>query len=209
VITIPLFRPGAENVDPEKPDERLELRAFMRMDRAPPVVNQLGFRQFEFTIRNWELFGYSALYDANVTFTASEADPGEAEVVQPRSICISLQKYKKDDPTYSDFPAIIHYNAIYDIYLDNKRIVRKQPGVATGTGVMKIPPTALPVAFQKPFRSTVINFGPGTCEDMRTIAKEEFIDGRNVGVGLRRGTLDLRDDQKKEARDELRRGLKP
>jgi hypothetical protein len=220
VIRIPLYRIEPRPPNPEEvqrltkesgrvpalaPDEILELRAFMRMDRRTPVTNQLGYRQFEFTIRNWELFGYSALYDANVTFTASEADPGEPEIVQPRSICISLQRDERGkNPKYSDFPAIIHYNAIYDIYLDTKRIVRKQSGVATGTNVRKIPPTALPVAFQKPFWSPDINLGPGTCEDMQSITKEDFLAGRNTGIGLRRGDLDLRDDDKRRRREQLR-----
>lgn len=199
VIRIPVY--GLDNNDAEEPDEVVELRAYMRLDRKPPVRNTLGFRQFEFSIRNWELFGYSALYDANITFTASEADEDEDEITQPRSICVALQRD-------ADYPAIIHYNAIYDIYLDSKRIVRKQPGVAMATGVTEIPPRNVTVAFQKPFKSQEINLGPGTCEDMQDITREEFRSGRDVGIGIRRGELDLRDDKKERLRDELRRRLR-
>jgi hypothetical protein len=198
-IRIPLYALGNETM--AEPDEVVEVRAYMRLDRKPPVVNTLGYRQFEFTILDWELFGYSALYDANITFSASKADEGEDEVTQPRSICVALQKT-------SDYPAIIHYNAIYDIYLDTKRIVRKQPGVAMATGVTEIPPRNITVAFQKPFRSQDINLGPGTCEDMQTISRQQFIAGRETGIGIRRGELDLRDEKKKQYRDQLREHLR-
>lgn len=206
VIRVPLFRPSNTSSAPEDADELVELRAYMRLERKPPVTNRLGYRQFEFTIRNWELFGYSALYDANITFTASEADPGEPEVVQPRSICVALTRPDPRRPEeYSDYPAMIHYNAIYDIFLDSKRIVRKMPGVAMATGVMQIPPHNVTVAFQKPFKSQDINLGAGTCEDMQPISKQEFVAGRGVGVGIRRGELDLSDDRKSQ----LREGLRP
>ncbi len=57
-ITIPIrakLRGGAEI------EERLKLSAFMRLEVFPAYVNQLGTREFQFFIRDWELYGYSPL----------------------------------------------------------------------------------------------------------------------------------------------------
>lgn len=178
IIRLPIYPPGP--IIPGRPSEIVEVTAFMKLVRGLPVRNRVGFRQFEFTIENWELYGYSKLYDANITFTVSK------DVIQPRSICIALQKEK-------DYPAIIIYNAIYDVYLDQKCIVKNQPGVAMARGVVEIPPRNITVAFQKPFMSQDIIFCPGTCEDMRSITKEEFLTGIRVGQAIREGRADLRD----------------
>jgi hypothetical protein len=42
-------------------EERLKLRAFMRLEVFPPHLNGLGTREFQFIIRDWELFGFSPL----------------------------------------------------------------------------------------------------------------------------------------------------
>lgn len=57
-ITIPLRvrLPGGD-----WKEERLKLAAFMRLEVYPAYVNGLGTREFQFTIRDWELFGYSPL----------------------------------------------------------------------------------------------------------------------------------------------------
>jgi hypothetical protein len=62
----------------KKPREIVELTAFMKLEREPAVRNTIGYRQFEFTIREWELFGYSEALGGHVSFAASQ------DVVQPR-----------------------------------------------------------------------------------------------------------------------------
>lgn len=181
IITIPIILGGEK-----EPSEVIKFDAFMRLVREKPVRNGLGYRQFEFTIDAWELYGYSKVLDANITFRLSEA-------VKPKSLGVSLQKNK-------DYPAMIVYNAIYDIYLNDVKIGENRPGVAFATGVMEIPPRNITVAFNKPFAFSLdpsvrqitrpaqageqdvepcggtdeACFGPGTCEDMTSINAEQF-----------------------------------
>lgn len=132
IITIPIILHGET-----EPAEVLKLDAYMKLDREPPVRNGLGYSQFEFTIDAWELHGYSKVLDAYITFKLSDT-------VKPKSLGVALQKNK-------DFPAMIVYNAIYDIYLDDVRVAENRAGVAFATGVMEIPPRNITVAFNKPF----------------------------------------------------------
>jgi hypothetical protein len=153
--------------------EMVELTAYMKLVRDVPQRNSLGYRQFEFLIEEWELFGYSELLGGWLSFTASD------DVVQPNSIALALQKT-------SDFPALIVYSAIYDIYLDNVKLVSKRAGTAMGRGVVEIPPRNVTVAFTKPQKVTLgggsgaaasgptMEFCCGSCEDMQTITREEF-----------------------------------
>ncbi len=193
--------------DPEFYDvELVKLDAYMRLCREEPVVNELGFRELRFTIEKWELFGHSKLYDADIVFSAT---PG---IVQPKSLAFasknavppecfgakaSTAKCKKilDDPTEqsrNDFPALIVYNAIYDVYVNNKKIVSQEPGVAMARGAMQIPPTAITVAFQKPLDIPgVIKICPGTCSGMKTIPEQEFNVGLNTAQRIKSGQLRL------------------
>jgi hypothetical protein len=196
VIRIPV-RFGGD----KKPREIVELTAFMKLEREAPVRNTIGYRQLEFTIREWELFGYSETLGAHVSFAASH------DTVQPKSLVVALQKE-------SDYPSLIVYNAIYDVYLDGRKILSQRPGVAMARGVVEIPPRNTTVAFQKPFavaksgkifsatsgycddnpyspecachfdpNCTV--FDPGTCEDMSTITAEEFDAGLREARAIR------------------------
>lgn len=208
VIRIPVRLAGDK-----KPREIIELTAFMRLERERPVRNTIGYRQLEFTIREWELFGYSEALGAHLSFAASK------DVVQPKSLVVALQKE-------SDYPALIVYNAIYDIYLDGKKIVSKRPGVAMARGVMEIPPRNITVAFQKPVALgpylhddregpvTEKNHGdcdlapwdyrcdpsldPGTCEDMSPISNEEFTAGLQEARAIREELATLKPKPQKK-----------
>lgn len=198
VIRIPVEAPGDS-----KTREIVELTAFMKLEREAPVRNTIGYRQFEFTIREWELFGYSETLGAHVSFAASK------DVVQPKSLAVALQKN-------SDYPALIVYNAIYDVFLDGRKIISQMPGVAMARGVMEIPPRNITVAFQKPFtisRNELARhksggtisvdkyhcydpesycFHSGTCEDMSTITAEEFQSGLKEAKAIRERLATLR-----------------
>jgi hypothetical protein len=207
IITIPIILGGET-----EPSEVIKFDAFMRLIREKPVRNGLGYRQFEFTIDAWELYGYSKVLDANITFKLSNT-------VKPKSLGVALQKNK-------DYPAMIVYNAIYDIYLNDMKVGENRPGVAFATGVMEIPPRNITVAFHKPFTfslnpdvrkktSPVTSatetdmepcggtedacLGPGTCEDMTSINAQQFEAGVAKAKAYRtaRGTQGKGNGQKK------------
>lgn len=193
--------------DPEFYDvELVKLDAYMRLCREEPVLNELGFRELRFTIEKWELFGHSKLYDADIVFSAT---PG---IVQPKSLAFSAQSAvpkeclgaKADTPrcrqlldnvtdlSKKDFPALIVYNAIYDVYVNDKKIVSQEPGVAMARGAMQIPPTGITVAFQKPLDIPgVIKICPGTCSGMKTIPEQEFHVGLGMAQQIKAGKLRL------------------
>lgn len=201
IITIPIYSPeGGEN-----PVEILKLTAFMRLERELPVRNGLGHRQIEFTIADWELYGYSKYLDTDITFRLSDVP------VQPKSLVISLTEK-------NDYPAMIIYNAIYDIYLGQKRVSANRPGVAFAKNVFEIPPRNVSVAFTKPFNlpkgldtdgsrkvgtntraATIycppdyeICMGDGTCEDMYPIPQAEFDAGVAIAKAIRAGEMTLK-----------------
>jgi hypothetical protein len=195
IITIPLILEGET-----EPAEVLKLDAFMRLVRGKPVRNGLGYRQIEFSIDAWELYGYSRVLDAYFTFKLSDT-------VKPKSLVVSLQKDR-------DYPSLIVYNAIYDVYLNDVKIIDKQPGVAFATGVMEIPPRNITVAFYKPFSLSAarkkdtkldaklgdvdssFELDAGTCEDMTQITGEQFDAGLRAARMYRERPLAKRSNQK-------------
>jgi len=56
-ITIPL----TAKKDGRTLSEEVQLRAFMRLELEPPYLNNIGTREFQFTIRDWELHGTCAV----------------------------------------------------------------------------------------------------------------------------------------------------
>lgn len=212
IITIPIY--SGESADPV---EILKLTAFMRLERERPTRNGLGHRQVEFTIAEWELYGYSEFLDADVTFKLSDVP------VQPKSLVISLTEE-------ADYPAMIVYNAIYDIYIGQKLVAKNRPGVAFAKNVFEIPPRNISVAFTKPFAmpedgldkaagsslkkktGADVNLPglpgdcgpiggtcpyagcwcPGTCEDMFQITQAEFNQGVALGRAIRAGQHTLK-----------------
>ncbi len=168
LITIPIYRDNETT-----PIEHLKLDAYMRLDREAPTRNGIGHRQFEFTIRDWELIGYSDALKAWFTFKL-------ADVEQPKSICFSKN-------AFTDYPAYIVYSAIYDIWLNERRIVENRAGVAFAKNVYEIPPEDIIVAFEKPFELPPFRYRSGTCSKMRRITKEQFEHGATIASTIRRG----------------------
>lgn len=174
VIRIPFYLKRPVSGGRRRTLDIMNFDAYMRIIREEPIRSGLGVRQFEFYIDAWELTNtYSSGLNANVTFTLSDT-------VQPKSLCVALQRDR-------DYPALITYNAIYDIYLGSERIVERQPGTAFATPVWSTPPRNVTVAFEKPFESDLFSFCPGDCEGMRSISKTEFERGANEARQIRTG----------------------
>ncbi|MEJ7806175.1 MAG: hypothetical protein WKG03_09690 [Telluria sp.] len=58
VITIPM---KGRSVGGEWLYDEIKLHAFMRLEIYPPYINNLGTREFQFTIRDWDLYGTSPM----------------------------------------------------------------------------------------------------------------------------------------------------
>jgi hypothetical protein len=161
VIRIPFELKGKAKAAASQDVDIMAFDAYMRLIRQAPTRNGLGYSQFEFFIDAWELTNtYSKGLNADITFTISDCP-------QPKSVCVSLQRD-------SDYPALMVYNALYDIYVGKEKIVEKQPGVAMATPIWEIPPRNVTVAFEKPFESELFTFSAGTCEGMTSVSQEEF-----------------------------------
>lgn len=172
VIRIPFYLKGSAKAEAKRDVDIMAFDAYMRLLREAPIRNGLGLRQFEFYIDAWELNNtYSKGLNADVTFTLSD-------VVQPKSLCVALQRD-------SDYPAMIVYNAIYDVYVGRERVITHQAGTAVATPVREIPPRNTTVAFEKPFESSLFSFSAGTCEGMRSITRDEFERGLTEAKRIR------------------------
>jgi hypothetical protein len=172
VIRIPFYLKERAGEKAQRKVDVMAFDAFMRLIRERPIRNGIGLRQFEFYIDAWELTNtYSRGLNSNITFTLSDT-------VQPKSICIARGRE-------ADFPAMIIYNAIYDVYLGKERIIEKQPGTAFAAPVWDVPPRNVTVAFEKPFESDLLSFSAGTCEGMRSISREEFEVGATEALKIR------------------------
>jgi hypothetical protein len=172
VIRIPFYLKRPEADEESHKVDVMAFDAFMRIIREAPTTNGIGYRQFEFYIDAWELTNsFSMGLGTDITFTLSDT-------VQPKSICIARQRE-------ADYPALIVYSAIYDVYLGQERIIEKQAGVAYASPVWEIPPRNVTVAFEKPFESEVMAFSAGTCEGMQSISREEFQRGVSMAQTTR------------------------
>ena len=140
--------------------ETVELRALLKLQRFEPTTNTSGYRQLEFEILVWEVGGHSDTLDGYLSFALSD-------VPQPRSVCVALQQEK-------DFPALMVYNAIYDLYLNGRCVLEKRPGIGIGHNVMGIPPRDIQVAFGKSYTVGEISALQGDCKDMASLEPAEF-----------------------------------
>lgn len=58
-ITIPMK--GRRSPSEPWMEEEIKLKAYMRLEIYPPYVNNLGTREFQFIIRDWDLYGKSTM----------------------------------------------------------------------------------------------------------------------------------------------------
>lgn len=141
--------------------ETVRLTSLLKMDRSAPVLNAAGVRQFEFQISEWEAAGFSEVLGDWVQITLSPDTP------QPKSVCVAQQRG-------ADYPAIIVYNAVMDVYVGKRLVDPQYVGLAVGVDVEQIPPRNH-VHFQKAF-----DLGPGmyimaaSCAAMSTMEPEEW-----------------------------------
>eukprot|EP00456_Euglypha_rotunda_P007281 TRINITY_DN1128_c0_g1_i2.p2 TRINITY_DN1128_c0_g1~~TRINITY_DN1128_c0_g1_i2.p2 ORF type:complete len:413 (+),score=42.35 TRINITY_DN1128_c0_g1_i2:5238-6476(+) len=113
-------------------------------------------------------------------------DVGRIRIVSPaKSLCTAHQGPDLGHPFDStDFPARIMYAASYHIYVNNKRFVEDQAGIAIADGVHEIPPRDVTVAFDKPHAGEILGryleFGPGHCTGMHEISVDRYLYGKSI-----------------------------
>jgi hypothetical protein len=152
VLRMPVYQDG-------KLVETLALRALLKVDRYVPTT-VLGHRQFEFLIREWEVIGKSKAFGGWLSYNLSDTP-------QPKSVCRAVN-------ADSDYPALIVYCALYDLYLNSKRVYANVPGLGIGKDVTEIPPRGIPVGFQKPFASGGLVVEAGMCTEMFSLGIDEY-----------------------------------
>ena len=102
-ITIPMKARASAN-DPWM-NQEIKLKAFMRLEIYPPYLNNLGTREFQFIIRDWDLYGKSEML--NLLFFG---DPRGKFVEDPKS-------------GFADYvPATVTFNVAnhYNVRADDK-----------------------------------------------------------------------------------------
>jgi hypothetical protein len=161
-----------------KPQEELNLTSYIKIRMEAPFTNRGGLRQFNFWIEEWEVFGPSETLGGHFIITLSE------DVEQPKGYCVALEKEV-------DFPADVFFNAIYDVYLDDKLVLRRHPGKGVSERATRIPPET-PTIIEHPFEIDGWPFTRGACKSTTEISAEEFIEAvakvRALrGVKLKRG----------------------
>jgi hypothetical protein len=107
VITIPI---QAQTSNGRWEEEKLKLQAFMRLEVFPAYQNGLGTREFQFIIRDWELFGYSSLL--NRLFMGDErgylekgSSPSLGREQAVMTFCVSHHYQKLGDDANNNFAA--------------------------------------------------------------------------------------------------------
>jgi hypothetical protein len=143
-----------------KPQEELNLTSLMKIRMEVPFTNREGLRQFNFWIEEWEVFGPSETFGGNFIITLSE------RVEQPKGYCVALEKG-------TDFPADVFFNAIYDIYLDDKPVIREYKGKGVSRRATMIPPET-PTIIEHDFEIDGWPFTKGACKRAAVISAEQF-----------------------------------
>jgi hypothetical protein len=141
--------------------EVLKMTAVLELDRGAPVTNAGGHRQFEFAIKTWEVAGYSEFLSEWVSITLSD-------VQQPRSLAIA-------QTASEDYPAIIVYNAIFDVYVGKRLVAGQVTGLGVGVEAYEVPPR-VGIQFQKAFPlGPGIEASAGICAEEASLREEQFM----------------------------------
>lgn len=95
-ITIPMK--GRRSAAEPWMEDEIKLKAFMRLELYPPYLNNLGTREFQFTIRDWELYGQSPMLnelfhdDPRGRWTVLDAATGAGDYV-PVSVSFTVANH--------------------------------------------------------------------------------------------------------------------
>lgn len=113
-ITIPMK--GRRTPSDPWIEEAVQLKAFMRLEVFPPYVNELGTREFQFIIRDWELYGKSEMltqlfYNDPRGLFVEDMATGFADYVPPAvSFRVSQNYHIEADPGQGIDPLEIFSN---------------------------------------------------------------------------------------------------
>lgn len=140
-ISIPVYFEG-EYV------ETMEGKAYLKIRREEPYKNLFNRGQLDFFVEQWEVIAFSKQLNSNVFMTLSD-------VPQPKNTTLANQEG-------ADYPATIVYNAMYDVYVGNQKVLENQPGLGIAPEIYSVPP-ATTINFQKLFEYEGISFMAGAC----------------------------------------------
>jgi hypothetical protein len=143
-----------------RPVERLELASYMKVALGPAYTTRDGLRRFDFQVQGWEVFGPSEVLGGTLIITLS---PG---VDQPTSVGTAISRD-------ADFPAVLHFNAIYDIYLDHELVLSRYHGRGLARRVTTLPPD-VDVHIEHLFDVEHRPLSNGRCGSMEIITAAEY-----------------------------------
>ncbi|MDP2834144.1 MAG: hypothetical protein Q8Q28_12800 [Pseudomonadota bacterium] len=110
-----------------KEAEDVLLTSIMELRRGNPYKAASGHSQIDVQIKEWRARGYCKLIGKTIEYRLS------ASREQPSSAVQAMQ-------AASDYPAQMTFNAIFDVFMDNNRILEGLNGSAQSVGLMSIPP---------------------------------------------------------------------
>jgi len=107
--------------------EEVMLTSIMELRRGNPYKHTSGVRSIDVQIKEWRARGYSKLMGKTIEYRLSKA------ATQPASSVMAASAER-------DFPAQMTFNAVFDVYIDEKPALQGLAGTATSSGLMSIPP---------------------------------------------------------------------
>lgn len=109
--------------------ETLNFQGRMLIERGKAYTNADGYRQIDFIAIAWTATAWSKSLKQDILYILSEG------VEQPVSNIIAETKGK-------DFPAMIQFDLIFDVRVNNKTIITQHKGKPKGHKFLTIPPAA-------------------------------------------------------------------
>ncbi|MFA6266436.1 MAG: hypothetical protein WC670_12095 [Pseudolabrys sp.] len=109
--------------------ETLNFQGRMLIERGKAYTNADGYRQVDFVALTWTATAWSKSLKQDILYILSEG------VEQPISNIIAETKA-------SDFPAMIQFDLIFDVRVNNKTIIQQHKGKPKGHKFLTIPPAS-------------------------------------------------------------------
>jgi len=107
--------------------EQIALVTIMKLKSGHPYRMKDGKRRIDVRIKRWGAKGYSPFLDSTIEYRLSK------DVDKPISYVESKSKEE-------DFPASMTFNAIFDVFVDGKKVISETEGTARAERLMRIPP---------------------------------------------------------------------